>query len=172
MHDVRSNPAMKMITKITSLALLLTWFPATAQVAKKPGEAVKMQEVKLKGNPAPGADVTAVVSFAIDQGYHTHSNKPSEPNFIATVLTVARTNGVTAGTAVYPKGKSQKVEGLDKPLSLYEEHFTISIPLKLEATAQLPLTVAASLRYQACQGAQCFPPKTLKFEIPLPASSK
>src|SRR5215207_6931187 len=152
---------MKNKSLLVILALLSAWFPALPQGAKKPGEAVKLEEVKLKGKPSPGADVTAVISFVIDQGYHTHSNKPSEPNFIPTVLTVAPTNGVMPGTAVYPKGKSQKVEGLDKPVSLYEERFTILIPLKLDAAAKLPLIVPASLRYQACQGAQCYPPKTL-----------
>jgi len=155
---------------VVTLTLLSAGMPAGAQVPKKPGEAVKVQEIKIKGEPKPGAEVIAVLSFAIDPGYHTHSNKPSEPNFIATVLTVPAAKGVTIGTPVYPKGKAQKVTGLDKPLSLFDEHFTISVPLKLDAAVSLPLTLAASLRYQACQGAQCFPPKTLKVEIPVTAA--
>jgi DsbC/DsbD-like thiol-disulfide interchange protein len=155
-------------------ALLFAWISGlgAASAAKKPGEAVRLQEVKIKGTPAAGAEVIAVLSFAIDEGYHTHSNKPSEPNFIATVLTVPHAKGVTVGTAVYPKGKSHKVEGLDKPVSLFEEQFTISIPIKLEASATLPLTLPASLRYQACQGATCYPPKTLKLEIPIGTAAK
>lgn len=152
------------------LVLMLTLgllAPVSAQTAKKLGEAVSVDAVKVKGTPAPGREVIAVVTFNIDEGYHTHSHKPSDPNFIATVLTVAPTKGVTPGNVVYPKGKAQKVEGLDKPLSLYEGQFTISVPLKLEAGVALPAQVPATLRYQACQGAQCYPPKNLKVEITL-----
>ncbi len=151
------------------LALVLALQTADAQTAKKPGEAVKVDEVKIKGAAAPGREVIAVMSFVVDEGYHTHSNKPSEPEFIATALTVSAAKGVTAGTVVYPKGKTQKIEGLDKPLSLYEGQFTVSVPLKIDAGATLPLTVPATLRYQACQGARCYAPKTLKVDISIPA---
>jgi hypothetical protein len=157
-----------MNTRFFIVALLSTaLLPCTVLAQKKPGEAVKVHDVQIKGTAAPGSEVTAVVAFDIDAGYHTHSNKPSEKNFIATSLSVQPTPGVTVGEAIYPKGKTQKVEGLDKPLSLFEGQFTISIPLKLDASAKLPLTVPASLRYQACQGALCYPPKLLKLEIPL-----
>lgn len=154
---------------LAAIVLSCALLPPSALAQKKPGEAVKIHEIKIKGTPAAGGEVTAVIGFEIDKGYHTHSNKPSEPNFIATVLTVQAPKGVTASAATYPKGKSVKVDGLDKPLSLYEEHFTISVPLKLDASAALPLTIPALLRYQACQGAQCFPPKTLKLEIQVPS---
>jgi hypothetical protein len=152
-----------LVTLVLSIALL----PSTLFAQNKPGEAVKVHEVQIKGTPAPGSEVTAVLAFEIEAGYHTHSNKPSEKNFIATVFTVPAAPGVKAGEPIYPKGKTQKVEGLDKPLSLYEGQFTISVPLKLDASAKLPLVVPATLRYQACQGALCYPPKSLKVEIPI-----
>lgn len=161
---------MKPVLMLWLISALLVVGSAAAQAPKKPGEAVRVEEIKVKGRPAPGGEVIAVVSFVIDEGYHTHSNKPSEPNFIATALTVSPVKGVQGGAAVYPKGKAQKVAGLDKPLSLYEGQFTVSVPLKLEAGVTLPVKVPASLRYQACQGAQCFPPKTLKLEIPIAAA--
>ena len=158
---------MKNTVLFAALLLSAAFLPCTLSAQKPPGEAVKVHEVQIKGTPSPGSEVTAVIAFEIENGYHTHSNKPSEKNFIATVLTVPAAPGVKAGEAVYPKGKTQKVEGLDKPLSLYEGQFTISVPIKLDASAKLPLKVLASLRYQACQGALCYPPKSLKLEIPL-----
>lgn len=163
---------MKLCSWLVLIPLLLASGAAHAQGAKKLGEAVKADEVKIKGVAVPGREVIAVISFTIDEGYHTHSSKPSDPNFIATALSVAATKGVTAGSPVYPKGKSQQVEGLDKPLSLYEGQFTVSVPLKLEAGVSLPLTVPATLRYQACQGAQCYPPKSLKVDLTIPAPAK
>ena len=160
---------MKTAVSLLATISLAALIPSTAFAQKKPGEAVKVHEVQIKGAAAPGSEVTAVIAFEIDSGYHTHSNKPSEKNFIPTVLTVQPAPGVKAGEAVYPKGKSEKVEGLDKPLSLYQGQFTISVPLKLDASAKLPLTVPATLRYQACQGALCYPPKSLKLDIPVAA---
>jgi DsbC/DsbD-like thiol-disulfide interchange protein len=156
---------MKTCLPLPFLLLICALLPLTASAQKKPGEAVKVHETKIKGAAAPGGEVTAVLVFEIDQGYHTHSNKPSEPNFIPTVLTIQVPKGVTAGPPVYPKGKSEKVKGLDKPLSVYEGQFTISVPLKLDSSVKLPLNVPAALRYQACQGAQCYAPKTLNMEI-------
>lgn len=158
---------MKNTAVLTTILLSMALLPSTVFAQKKPGEAVKVHEVQIKGTPSPGSEVTAVIAFEIETGYHTHSNKPSEKNFIATVLNVPPAPGVKAGEAVYPKGKTQKVEGLDKPLSLYEGQFTISVPLKLDASAKLPVVVPATLRYQACQGALCYPPKSLKLEIPV-----
>jgi hypothetical protein len=145
------------------------FFPLAVVAQKKPGEAVSLEKAELVGAAKPGAEVTARLRFKIEKGYHTHSNKPSEPNFIATVLTVPSAPGVKAGTVVYPKGKAEKVAGLDKPLSLYEEHFEITVPLQLDSSVRLPVTIPASLRYQACQGAVCFPPRTLKFDLPVAA---
>ncbi len=162
---------MKPCAWLILIPLFLSAGDASAQGAKKLGEAVKVDEVRIKGVATPGREVIAVISFTIDEGYHTHSSRPSEPNFIATALSIAATKGVTAGNPVYPKGKTQKVEGLDKPLSLYEGQFTVSVPLKLEAGISLPLTVPATLRYQACQGAQCYPPKSLKVDLTIPGAS-
>jgi DsbC/DsbD-like thiol-disulfide interchange protein len=113
----------------------------------------------------PGGKVTAVVKVRLEEGYHVHSNKPSEPQFIPTVLTVGTAAGARAGTISYPPGKSQKVQGLSKPLSVYEGEFELTIPIGLTAAAKLPLTVPATLGYQACKGPQCYAPQKLKFDI-------
>lgn len=157
-----------MKTFVTWLGVLLLPLAATAQ--KKPGEAASIESVEIKGDAIAGSRVTAVVKVKLEKGYHVHSNKPSQPEFIPTVLTVEPAAGVKAGTIVYPAGKSEKVAGLDKPLSVYEGHFEVSVPLGLAASAKLPLTVPATLSYQACQGAKCYAPQRLKFDITLPGS--
>ena len=57
-----------------------------------------------------------------------------------------------------------------EPLSIYGEEFTLSAPVKLPKDATLPLVIPATLTYQACQGAVCFPPRKLKFDITIPAA--
>jgi len=149
---------------------IITWcallaLPSVALAQKKIGEAASLDKVEIQGAVKPGATFTAVVRFKLDKGFHTHSNKPSEPTFIPTVLTLSAADGIKAGTVKYPEGKSEKVQGLDKPLSVYEEQFQLSVPLTLNEKAKLPVNVPATLSYQACQGATCYPPKKLKFDI-------
>ena len=149
---------------------IITWcallaLPTVALAQKKIGEAVSLDKVEIQGAVKPGGAFTAVVQFKLDKGYHTHSNKPSEPNFIATVLTLEPRDGVKVGTVKYPGGKSEKVQGLEKPLSVYEDQFQLSVPVTLDAKARLPLSIPATLSYQACQGATCYPPKKLKFDV-------
>ena len=138
----------------------------------KVGEAASLGKVEIQGDAKPGATLTAVVHVKLEKGYHTHSNKPSEPNFIPTKLEVTPPVGVKTGAIKYPEGKSEKVQGLEKPLSVYEDHFQVSVPITLDAKVTLPLSIPATLSYQACQGATCYPPKKLKFNIALPSGTK
>ena len=154
------------------LGALIVLMPLGLQAQRQPGEAATIKNVEIKGDIKPAGAVTALIDVALDKNYHTHSNKPSEPQFIPTVLTVAPTAGVKVGAVKYPAGKTLSVKGLDKPLSVYEKQFQLAVPLAIAAEAKLPLTIPATLGYQACQGAVCFPPKKLKLEIVLDPARK
>jgi len=145
---------------------------AAAEPQKKPGEAASIDKVEIQGDAKPGGNVVAVVRVKLEKNWHVQSNKPSEPNFIPTVLTLAPTPGVKVTTIKYPEGKSEKVQGIAKPLSIYAEDFQINVLLELDARAKLPRTIPAVLTYQACQGASCYPPKRLKFDITLGGEAK
>ena len=162
--------------KLSSL-LLLTLFPTlvlaslvSAQTPapatpKKPGEAVSLKAIVIKGSAKPGSDITAVLQFKIEEGYHVQANPASEPSYIPAVLTLTPAQGVLALPAKYPAGKEEKQAGLDKPLLVYDGSFEIMVPMKLDADAKLPLTVSGVLSYQACKGAVCYPPRRLKVAV-------
>ena len=145
---------------------------AAAETQKKPGEAASIDKVEIQGDAKPGGSVVAVVHVKLEKNWHVQSNKPSESNFIPTVLTLTPTPGVKATTIKYPEGKSEKVQGLAKPLSVYDKDFQINVLLMLDARAKVPLTIPAVLSYQACQGATCYPPKRLKFDVTLGGEAK
>jgi hypothetical protein len=151
--------------KLFVVLALVAAVPLAAFAQKKPGEAASLDKVEIQGDVKPGATFTAVIHVKLDKGFHAHSNKPSEPNFIPTALKLEPKRRVKAGAVKYPEGKSEKVTGLDKPLSVYENGFQVAVPLTLDAEAKLPLAIPATLSYQACQGATCYPPKKLKFDI-------
>src|SRR5256885_15473176 len=145
---------------------------AAAEAQKRPGEAASLDKVEIQGEPKPGGSVVAVVHVKLEKNWNVQWNKPSEPNYIPTVLTLAPTPGVTVTTIKYPEGKSEKVQGIAKPLSIYEEDFQINVLLTLDTRAKVPLTIPAILGYQACQGASCYPPKKLKLEIVVGGEAK
>ncbi len=150
---------------LTALALVLSTGLCFAQ--KKTKGYVELTEVKIEGDAAPGARVSAKLHFKIEKGYHTQSHKPSEEYFIPTVVKLNPAAGIKAGEIEYPKGHDEKVAGLDKPLSVYDEEFEITVPLAISAQAKLPATLKGTLNYQACKGAVCYPPQKLEIEIKL-----
>ena len=155
-------------TLLVSWASLAQTPAATDPAPRKPGEAVTAGKVSFKGEVKPGPEVTAVIRFSIDPGYHVQANPPSEPIYIPAVLKLEPVSGVLVSAPTqYPVGKEFPIAGLPKPLKVYEESFEISVPLKVAAGAKLPLTIPGVLTYQACRGSTCFPPRKVKVEIPL-----
>lgn len=155
----------------TLLALLtLTALPFAGNASPKLGEAASIDKVEIKGAASPGGKVTAIVHVKVEKGFHTQSNRPSEPQYIPTVVTLKTPPGIKAGTIQYPQGKSYVMRGVDKPLSIYEDEFEVSIPIALKADVTLPLSIEATLGYQACNESSCYPPQKLNFEIKLPAA--
>ncbi len=136
--------------------------------AKKPGEAVSLKGVSFKGEIKPGAAITAVLQFQIQDGFHVQANPASEDTYVPAVLKLDPAVGVVSSPAKYPAGKEEKVTGLDKPLKVYEKTFEILVPMKLDTTASLPLSLTGTLSYQACKGSTCFPPRRLKVDLKLP----
>ena len=153
--------------KSLAIALVFALSLVAAPAQKKEPEYVRFDRVELAGNPTAGARVTATLHFKIESGFHTQSNKPSEDYFIPTVLKLDNVAGIKVGEIKYPAGHEEKVDGLDKPLSVFDKEFAITVPLAISAQAKLPATLTGTLTYQACKGAVCFPPKKLKVEVKL-----
>ena len=154
---------MKVI--FTALAVILSTGLCLAQ--KKSKDYVQLTAVKIEGEATPGGRVSATLHFKINEGYHTQSHKPSEEFFIPTVVKLKSAAGIRVGKIAYPKGHDEKVAGLDKPLSVYDKEFKITVPLAISAQAKLPATIKGTLDYQACKGAVCYPPQKLNVEIKL-----
>src|SRR5439155_19468086 len=92
------------------VVLALLAVPISAEAQKKPGEAASIGKVEIQGDAKPGGNVVAIVHVKLEKAWHVQSNKPSEPNYIPTVLTLALTPGVKVTAVKYPEGKAEKVE--------------------------------------------------------------
>ncbi len=121
----------------------------------------------LKVDPIPmvkatkGSTATVVVKATLPSGYHANTNKPTEAYLIP--MTLKWTGGpLEMDTVDYPKGAMEKYSFSDKPLSVVTGQFTITTKFKVPAGASTgPAAQNGTLRYQACDNKDCYPPKNI-----------
>ncbi len=101
--------------------------------------------------------------FQIVPGFHINSHTPKSQLLIPTTLTLQPADGVKPGALVYPAGVpySFAFDPAGK-LDVYASAFIVRLPVVATAGEH---TLDATLRYQACDNASCYPPKTLPVRI-------
>ena len=108
-----------------------------------------------------GTEVRAALQVALPEGFHVQSDRPRDPLLIPTVLTVDPPAGVAVLELVYPSPTDLPQIGVDEPLAVFDSEFAIGIRLMLEPDVPTgELTIPGRLRYQACDDAMCFAPKS------------
>jgi hypothetical protein len=105
--------------------------------------------------------------FKVREGFHVNSHTPKSELLIPTAIKLQPADGVKAAEVVYPAGTSYSFSFEPKEkLDVYTGTFTIKLPVVAAAGEH---TVEGALRYQACDNAACYPPKTLPVQILLTA---
>jgi DsbC/DsbD-like thiol-disulfide interchange protein len=105
------------------------------------------------------------VRFRVVDGFHVNSHTPKSELLIPTQLTLAGEDGVALGTLAYPAGTPYSFSfDPGTTLDVYEGAFTVKLPVTAKAGEH---SVSGTLRYQACDHAACYPPKTLAVSIPI-----
>ena len=101
--------------------------------------------------------------FRVVDGFHVNSHTPKSELLIPTQITLQPATGVKAETVEYPAGTSYSFSfDPTEKLDVYSGAFTVKLPVVAEAGAH---TVDGSLRYQACDHAACYPPKSLPVQV-------
>jgi hypothetical protein len=97
--------------------------------------------------------------FSVMDGYHVNSHTPKSELLIPTNLVLKPVGGVTVGTAEYPKGQEYTFSfSPGDKLDVYAGTFAVKVPVEVGMGEH---EVDGALRYQACDHAACYPPKTL-----------
>lgn len=133
---------------------------AGAQSGK--GPSVSMAPVPLVKAPR-AAQTQVTLNFRVASGFHINSNTPHSEFLIPTSLKVDPPTDIVLGKTTYPPGKDLSFPfSPDEKLSVYSGDFTIDVTVHpLHAVVPGRYGLHGTLRYQACDNAQCFPPKTL-----------
>jgi Disulphide bond corrector protein DsbC len=101
--------------------------------------------------------------FRVASGFHINSNQPKSEFLIPTKLSMDLPTDVVLGKIEYPQGQDLAFPfSPDEKLNVYSGDFTIAVMVHpLKSVVPGKYVMHGLLRYQACDNAQCFPPKTL-----------
>ncbi len=148
------STALVVATASTGRSQLMT------QDAAKQGHVAYVAEPQSVTAGKPGV---LLVHFRVMESYHVNSHTPKSELLIPTALRLTPADGVKAGDLEYPAGKqfSFSFDSKEK-LDVYAGDFTVKVPV---TAAKGEHTVTGALRYQACDNAQCYPPKSLPVEV-------
>ncbi len=103
------------------------------------------------------------LNFRVSSGFHINSNHPNSEFLIPTTLRMDIPTDIVLGGTDYPKGQDLTFPfSPDEKLNVYSGDFTVGLTLHpLKSVVPGKYAMHGVLRYQACDNAQCFPPKTL-----------
>jgi thiol:disulfide interchange protein len=152
---------------LLALVLLATTGLSSAQT---PGKAPTLAVAPVSLVTAQRARQTMVnLDFRIPPGYHINSNTPKSEFLIPTALKMDLPTDIILGKIEYPAGEDRSFPfSPDEKLSVYSGDFTIKLAVHpLHSVVPGKYEMRGVLRYQACNNAACYPPKTLpvSFEV-------
>ena len=116
---------------------------------------------------AANKPATVRLHFQVDPGFHINSHTPKSEMLIPTKIAIADGDGVKVQTVDFPTGElySFNFEPQTK-LDVYTKDVVLTAHVVAQPGAR---TLIGVLRYQACDAAACYPPKTLPVEQPFTA---
>ncbi len=112
---------------------------------------------------AAGKKSVLELHFRVVDGFHVNSHTPKSELLVPTQIVLQPAAGVKADALEYPAGTSYSFSfDPTEKLDVYTGAFTVKLPVVAEAGEH---TIEATLRYQACDRAACYPPKRLPVEV-------
>ena len=116
--------------------------------------------------PVGGRGMVAVV-IDVHPGLHAQSHHPGNEDYIPLEIKTKPAAGVTAGEVRYPPGKDESYPLLGK-LNVYVGQTIAYVPVSVAPDAKPgPVTFSGTVELQACNSSSCFPPESVKFEVPV-----
>jgi hypothetical protein len=146
---------------------VMALFACAMLAATASGQSGKAPSVSIAPVPqvtAQRAAQTMVsLNFRVARGFHINSNTPKSEYLIPTALKMDLPTDIILGGIQYPAGKDLTFPfSPDETLNVYSGDFTIAVAVHpMHSVVPGKYVMHGVLRYQACDNAQCFPPKTL-----------
>jgi Disulphide bond corrector protein DsbC len=147
--------------------LLVVTAGAYAQVGNLDAPAAKPKSYVVyaaeEQSVAAGKRSVLELHFRVVDGFHVNSHTPKSELLIPTRIELQPATGVKAEAVEYPAGTAYSFSfDPTEKLDVYSGDFTVKLPVVAAAGAH---TVDGTLRYQACDHAACYPPKSLPVQV-------
>lgn len=111
--------------------------------------------------------VRLAVELDIAVGLHVYG-APLPEGYIPLEITVQPHAALEVGAAQYPPASPFRFEALDETVPAYSGQFEVAFECRgVGEDRDEALEIDVELRYQACDGEQCFMPQTLALKVPL-----
>lgn len=149
-----------------SVAFVLALFCASAVFAQQAAPSVSVAPIPTMVI-ARGSKRPLHIEARVNRGFHINSNKPNDELLLPTVVHLDPPQGIMIVNVQYPEGAQLSLPMLgNEKLSVYSGIFVVSADVRIPSTAPLGTQrVRGSLKYQACDNRQCFPPKIAPLEF-------
>jgi DsbC/DsbD-like thiol-disulfide interchange protein len=122
----------------------------------------------------PGRPVTLRLDMLPAPGIHVYA--PGNSDYIPISVTLIAPAGVQVHAPVYPAGEDYVFGELKETVKVYSRAFQVRQPVVVTRAAAKAaggsLTIAGSVRYQACDDRVCFPPATVPVSVVLPIAPR
>jgi hypothetical protein len=155
----------RMLAPFASLALIAAAVPfGHAQFMDAPAKPKSyITYIAEAQTIAAGKRGVLQLRFQITPGFHVNSHTPKSDTLIPTALTLQSAAGVKADDLVYPPGLpfSFSFDPKEK-VDVYAGAFIVKLPVVATAGEH---TMDGTLKYQACDNASCYPPRTIPVKI-------
>jgi hypothetical protein len=101
--------------------------------------------------------------FHVNPGFHINSHTPKSELLIPTLIKLDAAEGVKVAAAEYPAGKSLTFAfDPGEKLDVYQDDFVVKVPVVASPGEH---ELKGVLKYQACNHAACYPPRSLPIDV-------
>ena len=155
--------------RLLPIAVFLICLSAFAQISNAPTTPTVTVAPIAPVTIERGKAGTFSVDVRIAAGFHINSNKPKDEYLIPTTLKMDPPSDVVITLIKYPQGEDLAFPfSPDQKINVYSGDITIHGVIKAMSTSGTgTYRVHGALKYQACDNAACYPPKSvpLQFEV-------
>ena len=107
------------------------------------------------------------VRLDLDPGLHVY-RAPVPEGFVATSVTVAGPEGLEVGAPIVPDAHPFRVAGIEHEFQVMDGAIEIEVPLSWTNPDGGTVPLDVTVRYQACDEAQCFIPREVTMHLDVP----
>jgi hypothetical protein len=159
---------MSLKQNLTAIMVLLASAVSTAQMTGPKAPSVILAPPPLV-TIARGSQGNVSLDFRVVRGFHINSNTPHSEFLIPTALKFDTPTDIVIGKIRYPAGRDMSFPfAPDEKLNVYSDDFRILLSVRpLHTVVPGKYAFHGQLKYQACDNAQCYPPRQLpvNFEV-------